>query len=161
MLRLTNMWFLLLTCISVFSNKYMFVINFFYHLFKTSLAPPIQELTQPCNPSPCGANTVCKERNNVGSCSCLPEYFGDPYVGCKPECVTNSDCNRDRACIQNKCKDPCPGLCGPNAICKTHNHNPSCYCREGFTGDPLRVCHEIRKPLCKNRKSTKSSKSLK
>lgn len=124
-------------------------MNLFHHFFTTSVAPPIQELTQPCNPSPCGANTVCKERNGVGSCSCLPEYFGDPYVGCKPECVTNNDCNRDKACIQNKCKDPCPGVCGPNAICKTHNHNPSCYCQEGFTGDPLRICHEIRETTCK------------
>lgn len=77
--------------------------------------PPLQEEIKPCSPSPCGANAVCKERDGVGSCSCLPEYFGDPYTGCRPECVQNSECDRSKACINNKCKDPCPGVCGINA----------------------------------------------
>lgn len=94
----------------------------------------------PCNPSPCGANAVCKERNGAGSCSCLPEYFGDPYTGCRPECVINADCDRSKACLNNKCKDPCPGTCGINADCRTINHAPSCTCKPGYTGDPLRAC---------------------
>lgn len=76
----------------------------------------------------------------MGSCVCLPEYFGDPYTGCRPECVTNSDCDRSKACLNNKCKDPCPGTCGNNAICRTVNHAPSCYCQPGYTGDPLASC---------------------
>jgi hypothetical protein len=113
----------------------------FYH---ASISEPIhEEPLQPCNPSPCGSNTVCRERDGVGSCSCLPDYFGDPYVGCKPECISNNDCDRSKACIQKKCKDPCPGVCGINAICQTLNHNPSCTCIEGFTGDPLSSCHII------------------
>ncbi|CAH1404987.1 unnamed protein product [Nezara viridula] len=94
----------------------------------------------PCNPSPCGANAVCKERNGAGSCSCLPEYFGDPYSGCRPECVTNSDCDRSKACMNNKCKDPCPGTCGINAECRVINHAPSCSCLQGYSGDPLTKC---------------------
>lgn len=80
-----------------------------------ALVPPISDEVNPCSPSPCGANAVCKERNNVGSCLCLPEYFGDPYTGCRPECVQNSECDRTKACINNRCKDPCPGVCGINA----------------------------------------------
>lgn len=69
----------------------------------------------PCANSPCGANAICKERNGVGSCACSPEYFGDPYTGCRPECVQNSECDQTRACINNKCVDPCPGVCPTNA----------------------------------------------
>lgn len=96
---------------------------------------------EPCNPSPCGANAICKELNGAGSCTCLPEYFGDPYLGCKPECVINSDCPKDKACIGNKCKNPCPGACGLNADCRVSNHAPSCFCLEGYTGNPAVACH--------------------
>lgn len=107
------------------------------------IAPPIRDERQdPCNPSPCGSNAVCKERNGAGSCTCMPEYFGDPYSGCRPECVTNSDCPRNKACVNKKCKDPCPGVCGINAECYVVNHSPSCSCISGFTGDPLSACHE-------------------
>ncbi|VEN46221.1 unnamed protein product [Callosobruchus maculatus] len=108
-----------------------------------------EEPAHPCNPSPCGANAICKEQNGAGSCSCLPEYFGDPYSGCRPECVMNSDCSKDKSCVNNKCKDPCPGTCGINADCRVTNHVPTCSCLPGFTGDPLRACHEppkARKP---------------
>ena len=112
--------------------------------FSYLLAAPVTERpTNPCNPSPCGANAVCKERNGAGSCACLPEYFGDPYSGCRPECVTNSDCDRSRACVNNKCVDPCPGTCGINAECRVVNHAPSCSCIPGYTGEPLRICNLV------------------
>lgn len=106
---------------------------------------PVQQETErnPCNPSPCGANAICKERNGAGSCSCLPEYFGDPYTVCKPECVTNTDCPSDKACLNNKCKDPCPGICGINAECRVSYHAPICFCYEGYTGNPSTACHQI------------------
>lgn len=80
----------------------------------------------------------------------MPEYFGDPYIGCKPECISNNDCARDKACIQNKCKDPCPGVCGINAFCQTFNHNPTCSCNDGYTGDPLSSCRVAPQKLRKN-----------
>lgn len=104
------------------------------------VAPPADVPNDPCNPSPCGANAICKERNNAGSCSCIPEYTGDPYTGCRPECVLNSECPRDRACINNKCRDPCPGMCGAYAECRIINHSPSCACLPGYTGNPLSAC---------------------
>lgn len=103
---------------------------------------PIEEERDPCNPSPCGANAICKERNGAGSCICLPEYQGDPYTGCRPECVLNTDCPRDRACVNNKCRDPCPGTCGLNAECHVSNHAPSCSCLSGYIGNPLVSCHQ-------------------
>lgn len=103
--------------------------------------PPV-EIATPCEPSPCGANAVCKERNGAGSCSCVLEYFGDPYVGCRPECVSNSDCDRSKACFNQKCRDPCPGVCGSNAECHVVNHSPSCVCIAGYTGNPLSGCRE-------------------
>lgn len=99
----------------------------------------------PCNPSPCGPNALCDN----GVCSCLPEYQGDPYSGCRPECVLSIDCSQDKACIRNKCLDPCPGTCGESAQCITVNHIPSCSCPEGFTGDPFIVCRKIESKILK------------
>lgn len=101
----------------------------------------IPETTNPCDPSPCGVNAQCKERNGVGSCICLREYIGNPHEGCRPECSINSDCTSNKACIRNKCQDPCPGTCGQNANCQVINHLPSCTCIPGFTGDPFTYCH--------------------
>ena len=77
----------------------------------------------PCYPSPCGPNAVCNERNGGASCTCLPDYFGDPYSGCRPECVVNSDCATTKACVRSHCVEACtPHLCGYNADCSVRNH---------------------------------------
>lgn len=96
--------------------------------------------TNPCDPSPCGPNALCKEQNNAGACLCLPNYIGNPYEGCRPECVINSDCPPNLACIQSKCKDPCPGTCGVNAECQVVKNLPTCTCLPGYNGDPFRYC---------------------
>lgn len=103
-----------------------------------------KEQINPCEPSPCGPNAECLHRNGVGSCRCVEDYYGNPYEGCRPECVLSSDCSSDRACIRNKCKDPCPGVCGLNAECQTINHVPTCICANGFTGDPFQSCQPHR-----------------
>lgn len=46
------------------------------------------------------------------------------------------------ACIQYKCRDPCPGICAPNGICQVVNHLPSCYCPPGLTGNAYVNCIE-------------------
>lgn len=48
------------------------------------------------------------------------------------------------ACVNNKCVDPCPGVCGINAQCNVYNHAPNCNCLPGYTGNALSSCHEIR-----------------
>lgn len=98
------------------------------------------DISTPCNPTPCGPNAVCKEQNSAGSCTCLPNYIGNPYEGCRPECTVNTDCISNKACIRNKCQDPCPGTCGMMATCVVVNHLPSCTCLPGFTGDPYQRC---------------------
>lgn len=86
---------------------------------------------------------MCREQNGAGSCSCLPEFYGDPYTGCRPECVQNSDCDKRKACLNQKCVDPCPGTCGTNAECAVLNHSPICSCLPGYTGEPFTACHII------------------
>lgn len=103
----------------------------------------LQEQYDPCHPSPCGSNAICRQQNSIGACECLPEYFGNPYEGCRPECSLNSDCPSNRACVRNKCQDPCPGTCGQNADCQVVNHLPVCNCRTGFTGDSYTRCSPI------------------
>lgn len=89
-----------------------------------------------CNPSPCGPNAEC----NNGVCTCLPEYRGNPYELCRPECVLNNDCPQNRACVRNKCIDPCIGTCGQNAICNVYNHVPMCSCPNGMSGNAFILC---------------------
>jgi hypothetical protein len=66
-------------------------------------------------------------------------YIGTP-PSCRPECVVSADCPQDKACLNQKCKDPCPGTCGQNARCQVVNHNPICSCPPGHTGDPFNRC---------------------
>lgn len=83
------------------------------------------------------------EKNGAGSCTCIIDYHGDPYVGCRPECVQNNDCPSDRTCLGMKCRDPCPGSCGLNAQCRVINHIPACFCNAGFTGNANTLCKKI------------------
>lgn len=94
----------------------------------------------PCEPSPCGANAICQQRDNAGACICIDDYQGNPYEGCQPECVLSADCPTNKACVRNKCKDPCPGVCGVRAQCSVINHIPTCTCEPGYIGDPFTIC---------------------
>ena len=106
-------------------------------------APAPTEVIDPCNPSPCGQNAICTARARAGACQCIPEYFGDPYVACRPECTINADCPAVLACQNLHCVDPCPGVCGTNAQCRVVNHAPTCTCNPGYRGDPFTACSLI------------------
>jgi hypothetical protein len=98
----------------------------------------------PCQPSPCGPNTICEiDAKNRGVCTCIRGYFGDPLSGCGPECVLNNDCDISQACVSSKCVDPCPNTCGVNARCMVHNHFTICTCLESHSGDPFEQCTPI------------------
>lgn len=99
----------------------------------------------PCTPS-CGANAECQVVGGKGTCACLPGFYGRPELGCTPECITNSDCVPTRACINQRCVDPCAGSCGVQAECRVLNHNPICSCPRGYVGDPFRACHPAPEP---------------
>lgn len=92
-----------------------------------------------CRPSPCGPFSICRVRNDRSVCTCLPDYIGQP-PNCKPECVISSECPANTACINQRCRDPCPGTCGQNSKCLVTNHSPICSCMQGYTGDPFQQC---------------------
>jgi hypothetical protein len=115
----------------------------FSRCIRPTTTSPRPEIIDPCRPSPCGINAECRERNGAASCTCLPGLFGNPYIECKPECSINPECPTDKACVNQKCVDPCPGVCGTHATCRAQNHNPVCTCDQGFTGDPFRFCTRI------------------
>lgn len=93
----------------------------------------------PCSGSICGANAICEDRYGVAICSCKRTYIGQP-PNCRPECVTNSECSSNKACINYKCEDPCAGLCGFNANCVVRQHLPFCTCLENYEGNPYNEC---------------------
>lgn len=93
-------------------------------------------------PSPCGPNSNCRATADSAICSCIPGYLGRS-PNCRPECTTNSECPNTRACINEKCRDPCRGTCGNNAQCHVNKHQPICQCLDHHTGDPFTGCSPI------------------
>ena len=114
---------------------------FHMNLFVATSRPV--EVIQPCNPSPCGRNADCTELRGAASCRCIRDYIGNPYIECKPECVVNAECPRDKACLNQHCRDPCPGVCGAHATCSVANHAPQCRCDPGYEGDAFVACRRI------------------
>lgn len=111
-------------------------------------APTLPEYTDPCVPTPCGPYSQCRDIGGQPSCSCLPEYTGQP-PNCRPECVINPECPSNKACMKEKCRDPCPGSCGAGAQCSVINHTPTCSCPAGYTGDPFTNCYPAPPPARK------------
>lgn len=112
---------------------FLYLLNTIYNVVTQ------RPIVNPCNPSPCGPNSQCREINNHAVCSCVSGYIGVPPM-CRPECVVSSECPLNRACVDQKCSDPCPGTCGANARCQVVNHNPICSCPSGYSGDPFIEC---------------------
>lgn len=110
------------------------------YFLKTIELPEVPE--NPCLPSPCGLYSECRERNKQAVCLCIQGYIGAP-PNCRPECVENSECLTTQACLNMKCKDPCPGLCGINALCSVNNHRANCKCQSQYSGDPYSQCSPI------------------
>ncbi len=111
-------------------------------MFPTPFLEVYQEPVSPCSNSICGENAYCKEQNGVGACFCKEDFFGNPYEGCRRECILSSDCPSHLACVNYKCKDICPGSCSVNSECRVVNHNVVCTCIAQYTGDPYNTgCH--------------------
>ena len=102
--------------------------------------PPAQ--IDPCNSDPCGPFSLCRPQDTFVACSCLPGHIGSP-PNCRPECRIHSECASNLVCINNKCRDPCPGACGSNAECEVINHNAVCRCQQGHEGDPFVGCRRV------------------
>lgn len=113
-----------------------------YRVFKINYIaelPPAPE-SNPCIPSPCGTNALCQAVNKLPICTCMENYFGSP-PNCRAECTVNSDCSSNTACINQRCRDPCPGSCGLQTECQVFQHAAICSCREGYTGNPFESCY--------------------
>lgn len=108
-----------------------------------------------CVPTPCGPNSQCRIVGETAVCSCLPNYLGRA-PNCRPECMTNSECPRNLACINERCVDPCVGSCASEAICTCYNHQATCRCPDGYVGDPFVACS----PLPSKLKFSSSSRVL-
>lgn len=104
-------------------------------------AVPTEVEVNPCEPSPCGPHSICKINGNNFICACLPEYKGIP-PNCRPECISNNECDYNLACQNQKCVDPCIGTCGLNAECRVVSHSPMCICQVGYNGDPFSHCKQ-------------------
>lgn len=103
------------------------------------LPPQPIEVKTPCVPTPCGPNSQCRDIGGNAVCSCLPGNIGSP-PNCRPECTVNSECPSNMACMNQKCRDPCPGSCGIQATCQVRNHSPVCVCPPGYVGDAFVAC---------------------
>jgi hypothetical protein len=108
--------------------------------------------TNPCKPSPCGANSQCQiiKNGTDNSCSCKAGFVGSPPY-CRPECINNDECSLSLSCINKKCENPCNNTCGQNAKCLVVNHIPSCICMDGYFGDPFVECN---RKQCKSHLNT-------
>lgn len=102
----------------------------------------IEAQVNPCEPSPCGPHSICKISGDNPICACLLSYKGTP-PNCRPECISNSECDYNLACLNQKCVDPCIGACGSNTECRVVSHAPMCLCQSGYTGDPFSYCSTI------------------
>lgn len=68
-------------------------------------------------------------------------WVGNPYVTCRPECTTHSECPPSKpACLYQKCLNPCDGVCGVNADCNLRGITPVCSCPKHMTGNPFVSC---------------------
>lgn len=127
---------------NLFVYIYYCMFSFFvcFYFLKTYVEPILHEPpTNPCLPSPCGPNSQCRAVGSTPACSCIENFIGRA-PNCRPECTINAECSANLACINKRCRDPCPGSCGFSAICNVVNHSPVCTCQIGYTGDPFSGC---------------------
>lgn len=102
---------------------------------------------------PCVANAECKvydtEPKRTMTCSCKEGYTGKGDVLCTPitqpiehGCTSDEQCAPTQACIDRKCVNPCHvrNPCAKFATCITVDHDPTCRCPPGMTGDGYHKC---------------------
>lgn len=63
-------------------------------------------------------------------------------------CRSDIECSSSEACINGKCDSPC--RCGVNAACDVLNHQATCKCLFGYTGNPLVGCAPPANPCIPN-----------
>ncbi|XP_054290488.1 fibropellin-1-like [Macrosteles quadrilineatus] len=104
-----------------------------------------------CATGVCAPSANCVVQNHRAVCSCPPGHVGDPYVSCRAECFTHSDCPSHKpSCLNAKCVDVCAGVCGVNANCRVRDGTTAvCSCPKDMTGNPFVSCRPFEKTdLC-------------
>lgn len=97
-----------------------------------------------CSPllTSCGRGAECLAINHKAICECPSGYGGNPKVGCMLlGCRSNSDCPTNKACINNKCENPCSrNPCTGVTECYVDNHAVECTCPHGYVRDHHDEC---------------------
>ncbi|RXG61182.1 hypothetical protein Avbf_05571 [Armadillidium vulgare] len=97
----------------------------------------IRSTDLPTSPPPkdvceCGDNAECIQDGSRNYCKCLPDFYGNPYDRCEPECVINT---REPEHLCN------PNPCGPYTECDVKNNKVVCSCLPGYPGTPETSCN--------------------
>jgi hypothetical protein len=105
---------------------------------------------------PCARNAECYGDNHRPACKCPAGYSGNPFDRCqRVECHTDTDCPNNRACLEERCVDPCSSVanppCAQNAVCYAQNHAAGCVCPPHLPeGNPQSYCMPavLNRPEC-------------
>lgn len=111
---------------------------------------PFKNMTLPCAPSPCDPYASCNVYGGqIAMCDPCSSTEQQWNPQCHPQCLYNSDCPFNLACVGQKCIDPCPGSCGIQAECTVVYHNPICSCQSGLIGNPYEHCTTPKQSMLK------------
>ncbi|GBN12717.1 Fibrillin-2 [Araneus ventricosus] len=126
----------------------------------------IRDCVVVCEGVQCGPNAICEGRRHIAVCECRQGFTGDAYDiqrGCQPPpldlCQDSSSCADNQVCRvgdkgYRECFDVCETTqCGLNALCRGRDHQATCECRPGFSGNPIDFgigCQPVPKDKCKS-----------
>lgn len=102
--------------------------------------------------SSCGRDAECYGINHKPVCECISGYSGNPKIACiLLGCRSDTDCPFDKACINQKCENPCEktAVCAVNEICQVYRHRAECSCPPGWVGDFERGCSRQQDEICR------------
>lgn len=100
----------------------------------------------PCSKQICGANAVCKVVLQAGVCRCLPNYEGDPLLGCRQvDFCREQPCQPPATCVSRSTGYEChcpplmaakDGVCVPTGECPSGDKDclPNTQCIQDSNG---------------------------
>lgn len=97
----------------------------YFKLATKIIHKPLSDVNE-CEHNPCGTNSICTDTVGSFTCSCNPDYTGDPRQGCVDidECTT-----LDKPC-------------GNHAVCENAIPGYNCICPQGFAGNARVACEQ-------------------
>lgn len=99
----------------------------------------------------CGIGADCYAIDHRPICECPAGLSGDPQNSCiLVGCRSDSDCPSERACVNDKCVDPCAnnGPCSSGEECEVRYHKAQCLCAPGFRQISDGICQRERDESC-------------